>query len=148
MSKQETIPFRLAAIHTREFATFEDHLDNHEGKEELDGGLRAGMNYVIDHDHAAVECSFKAEILISKEVIIVIEVACEFDIEPKAWAAMRHDNQLIIPMGLAQHLGVITVGTTRGVLHAKTDNTPFNKFYLPTVSVAEMVLEDVDFELD
>lgn len=148
MSQEETIPFRLAAIHTLEFATFEDHLDYCKDKNELEGGLRAGMNYAIDDEHASIECSFKAEILLFKEVIIVIEVACEFDIEPNAWNAMRQDSQFIISKGLARHLGVITVGTTRGVLHAKTDNTPFNKFYLPTVSVAEMVLEDVDFELD
>lgn len=148
MSQGEAIPFRLAAIHTLEFATFEDNLEVIKDKNETDGSLRAGMNYGIDDDSAAIECSFKAEIFLDEKVIIVIEVACEFDIEPKAWESMRNNNQLVIPMGLARHLGVITVGTARGVLHAKTTNTPFNKFYLPTVSVEEMVDEDVDFDLD
>ena len=47
-----------------------------------------------------------------------------------------------------KHLSVITVGTARGVLHAKTENTPFNKFVLPTINVTELVKEDVSFDLE
>ncbi|WP_262906606.1 hypothetical protein [Tenacibaculum finnmarkense] len=41
---------------------------------------------------------------------------------------------------------MITVGTTRGVLHSKTDNTIFNEFILPTLNVSQMITEDGEFE--
>lgn len=148
MSQNEKVPFRLAEIHTREFATFEDHLEECLDNEEKEGGLKAGITYAIDDENAAIECSAKANILLNKKVIIAIEVSCEFDIEPNAWESINHNNQLIIPMELARHLGVITIGTLRGILHAKTENTPFNKYYLPTVNVAEMVDEDVEFDIE
>jgi hypothetical protein len=40
---------------------------------------------------------------------------------------------------------MITVGTARGVLHAKTEGTTLNKFFIPTVNVVEMVTDDGAF---
>ena len=52
------------------------------------------------------------------------------------------------PKGFMAHLAVITVGTTRGVLHAKTENSKFNKYFLPTINVNELVKNDISFALD
>lgn len=41
------------------------------------------------------------------------------------------------------HLTTIMVGTARGILHAKTENTLFNQFLLPTIDVTELVTDDV-----
>jgi hypothetical protein len=46
------------------------------------------------------------------------------------------------------HLTMITVSSVRGVLHAKTEGTIFNKYLLPTLDVTEMVKEDVEFSLN
>ena len=35
------------------------------------------------------------------------------------------------------------MGTLRGVLHAKVENTPYNMFILPTINVTELVKEDI-----
>lgn len=43
---------------------------------------------------------------------------------------------------------MLTIGTTRGVLHSKTENTPFNSFLLPTLNVMELVKKDVVFKLE
>ena len=43
---------------------------------------------------------------------------------------------------------MITVGTLRGVLHAKTENTEFNEFFLPTINVTDLIKEDIRFNLD
>ena len=43
---------------------------------------------------------------------------------------------------------MLTIGTTRGVLHSKTENTPFNSFLLPTLNVNELVKKDVVFKVE
>ena len=35
----------------------------------------------------------------------------------------------------------MTIGTTRGILHAKTEGTCFNKYVLPTINVTEIIKE-------
>jgi hypothetical protein len=54
---------------------------------------------------------------------------------------------LTIPKGFLAHLAMISVGTARGILHCKTENTIFNNFVLPLVNVASMIPEDEQFEL-
>jgi hypothetical protein len=43
---------------------------------------------------------------------------------------------------------MITVGTTRGVLYAKTENSPYSKYIVPTINVAEMIEKDAIFEIN
>jgi hypothetical protein len=40
---------------------------------------------------------------------------------------------------------MLTVGTARGVLHAKTENTKYNRYVLPTINVASMIKNDAVF---
>jgi len=44
------------------------------------------------------------------------------------------------------HFAMITVGTTRDVLHEKTRNTKFNEFILPIINIAKMIKKDGTFE--
>jgi hypothetical protein len=41
---------------------------------------------------------------------------------------------------------MLTIGTTRGVLHAKTEHTLFNQYLLPTINVNDIVKEAVEIE--
>ena len=38
---------------------------------------------------------------------------------------------------------MLTIGTARGVLHSKTENTPYNKYLLPTLNVSDLVNNDL-----
>ncbi len=57
-------------------------------------------------------------------------------------------NTLIVPKGLLCHLAMLTVGTSRGILHAKTEGTCFNKYVLPTINVTEIIKEDASFDFN
>jgi len=41
---------------------------------------------------------------------------------------------------------VVTVGTARGVLHNKTENTVFNRFIIPLLDATALIKEDVKLE--
>jgi len=85
-----------------------------------------------------------------KSIFILIELGCEFKIEEEAYNSMITDEkkeELILPQGLAAHLAVITVGTTRGALHAKTEFTDFNKYFIPTIDVTQIITGDIPVNL-
>jgi hypothetical protein len=59
-----------------------------------------------------------------------------------------HDgSKIVIPRNTALHLAAITYSTTRGVLHAKTENTPANQLFLPLTNLENIITEDVRFEI-
>lgn len=58
------------------------------------------------------------------------------------------NSELTIPKNFISHLVMLSIGSTRGVLHAKTENTMFNKFLLPTINVNELIKEDMKFVMD
>lgn len=57
-------------------------------------------------------------------------------------------NTLVIPKGFLRHLAMLTVGTSRGILHAKTEGTCFNKYVLPTINVTLIIKEDATFNFN
>jgi hypothetical protein len=52
-------------------------------------------------------------------------------------------KSLLLPKNFAQHISVITVGTARGVLHAKTEGDILNALILPSINVLDLVPDDV-----
>lgn len=80
--------------------------------------------------------------------IIVIAISCHFVINPENWEDFKVEGseRIIIPKDLAIHLSMLVVGTLRGVLHAKTENTDFNKFIFPPFNVTSLVPDDVVFD--
>jgi hypothetical protein len=52
-----------------------------------------------------------------------------------------------VPKDFIRQLLVIAIGTARGVLHTKTENTPFNRFILPVLDATNLIKEDVELEV-
>lgn len=91
----------------------------------------------------AVFASFTYES--NEKPFIIIEAGCHFQINEDAWNDMfiQEENTLKVARGFMCHLTVLTVGTARGILHAKTESTSFNRFALPTINITELIKDDV-----
>ncbi|MDR3669095.1 MAG: hypothetical protein P4L35_19880 [Ignavibacteriaceae bacterium] len=76
---------------------------------------------------------------------LVIEVGCHFQISDEDWESFKNatDNTIVLPKGFAAHLFMLTIGTARGVLHAKIENTPYNNYFVPLINVSKMIESDV-----
>ena len=135
------IGFVFSNIVTEQFATIEENYT--EGKEiNISTRLRLGKH--DDDKEVAVFTLFKFEI--EKQPFIIIETGCRFKIEQSAWNSFIHEDKMIIPQGFIIHLAMLAIGTVRGILHAKTEGTIFNRFVLPTIDVTGLVKEDFVFE--
>lgn len=142
METKKNISFRLLNIVTEEFATFEnDNLPEN-------NDLQSDLQFSINPENRLVACKMKFQFLNEKQPIVVLTVVCNFDIEENSWNTNIVSNKKItLPKHFLEHLCVITVGTSRGILHAKTENTPFNRFIIPTLNVSNLVVKDVVFEI-
>ncbi|SEM57288.1 hypothetical protein SAMN05216436_105215 [bacterium A37T11] len=138
------VGFKIRKIATEQFAVLEENFVEGE-KVRLNNGFRFGVHKT---DHIIVVfANFKFEI--QKKPFLLIEAGCYFAINAESWKEFLSDEEkkLTIPKNLLSHLATLSVGTARGILHAKTENTPFNKYFIPSINVAEMINEDIVFEV-
>ncbi len=139
---ESKVGFKLVGLKSDQFAIFEENYSEKK-KTELITNLDFGIN--SNEKQVVVYATFTFEQ--SKKAFIKIRVSCQFKVEPKAWESFVIDGKIIFPKGFISHLAVLTIGSTRGVLHAKTEGTSFNKFLLPTIDVTNLINSDAEFEL-
>ncbi|NDW12621.1 hypothetical protein D0T50_06925 [Bacteroides sp. 214] len=73
-----------------------------------------------------------------------LKVACYFSVQPTQWKEyiQKESQSIVFPKGFTDHLLMLATGTLRGILHAKTENTIFNQFILPTINVTALTQGD------
>lgn len=141
-NRKDIVEFSIARVSTEQFAILEEAF--HEGETI---NLNTNIRFAIDRSNRliGVFCQFKFE---QKSIpFIKVEVSNHFIIAPTSWKTFFKDEvTTIVPKGFVTHLGMITVGTARGVLHTKTEGTRFNEFILPTINVVDMIKDDITFK--
>lgn len=139
---KKSIGFSLKKVSTEQFAIIEDGF-NEKGKIKLNTSLRFAADDTQKFVAVFTSFIFDSE----TKPFLIIEASCHFSIKDSAWVEMLNSetNTLIVPKGFLCHLAMLTVGTSRGILHAKTEGTCFNKYVLPTINVTEIIKEDATF---
>ena len=139
------IGFLLSNIKTLQFATIDSAY-----QEGSLGDLKFRFSFGILEEEKWLACDVNVEFHINECPFIIIKVRCEFEIDPDAWDSLvdSKKNTITFPSKFLQHLAVLTTGTTRGVLHAKTEDTRYNQILLPTINIIDIVNQPVTFDLD
>lgn len=142
--KEKTIGFLLEGIKTEQFAIFKE---NYTLNEEIE--LKTEFEFKLDQNNKKIGVFVNFEFLQNAKTFIKIVTSCHFKINDDSWKNFidKKDNQFIISKGFITHLAMISVGTTRGILYAKTEGTDFAKFIIPTINLSELILEDAVFDL-
>jgi hypothetical protein len=142
--EQKKVGFVLQAIKTEQFAILVENLSN---KKPLELGSQLQFKFDQKQNLIGVEIGF--EYIQSKKVLLKIVVSCHFKIEVDSWQSFLiiQEGKLVVPKGFLAHLAMITVGTARGVLHAKTESTDFSKFIIPAINVIEMIPDDAVIDM-
>lgn len=138
------IGFAIQDIKTEQFAVFEE---NYNSKKET--GLVTELQFKLNQKNKQIGVFLSFEFIQNKKVFLKIIVSCHFKIDDSTWGGFMQTSiaKLIVPKEFLMHLTVITTGTTRGILFAKTESTQFSKYIIPTLNVKEMITEDASFDL-
>lgn len=83
-----------------------------------------------------------------EETAMVLKVMCEFGIHPEDLESLTSDGIITIKKETLDHFLVHTVGTARGILHCKTEGTPFNSVILPPINVSNILQSDLVINLN
>ncbi|MEO0685227.1 MAG: hypothetical protein AAFY76_09330, partial [Cyanobacteria bacterium J06649_11] len=114
--------FALHKITTDQFAIIDDKFTEDEG---AIVNLRSQFRFGLDPESKIL--LIKALFIYNQKEIpfLIIETGCHFKILKESWNAYldKEHNVISFPKDFITHLAVIAVGTSRGVLHAKTENT-------------------------
>ena len=137
------IGFKIVGVKTEQFAILEENFKE-KGKITLNTDLEFkanSQNFIVA---AFATFNFKS----NNNTFLILEVCCEFAVAPDSWNDLFTDNKIEFPKDFMTHIAMITIGTSRGVLHAKTEGTKFNNFLLPTIDLRKIVTENVLFTFD
>jgi hypothetical protein len=140
----DTIGFSLKKITTEQFAIIESAF-----KKGIDTQFSVNAKYGISEQEQLVAVFVSPAFYQDKKPFLVLEVACHFKIIDEAWESFKNKDKtkLTIPVGFIRHLIMLTIGTARGILHSKTENTPFNDYLMPTINVTDIIKSGVTFDL-
>lgn len=134
------IGFQLKKITTEQFAIVEDAYNT----DIEDANMGITLNFGLDNKKRYIASFVKIQFEQKGKAFLIIEVANHFSINDSSWEEFeKKEKGIILPKGFAAHLVMLTVGSLRGILHCKTENTEFNKFLLPTINVMELIEEGV-----
>jgi hypothetical protein len=143
MKKEKTqVGFVLKGIKTEQFAIIEE---NFVAKKE--SGLSTELQFKLNQTNKQIAVFLGFEFMQGKKIFLKIQVSCHFETEESSWNSFIKKNKIIVPKGFLAHLAMITTGTARGILFAKTEATQFSKFIVPTLNVTEMIKEDASFDI-
>lgn len=140
---ENTIGFIIHKIETKQFAIVSEELD------ESELTITSGVAFGIDEDNRIIRAMFKYEFISKDKVILILEVYVDFQIEEKCFGKqIKIKDSLVIPKDFATHLGMIAVGTARGILHEKTNGTKLNEFLMPPIDLTASIDEDIAFKFE
>jgi len=138
-----SVGFRLSGINIEQFAILEELGKSPEGLR-----LNMDINFGIDAMNQKLGCFVAIAYLIEDRIGMKLETKCEFQIEPKAWKSfISKPTSIKFNKGFLRHLAMISVGTSRGILHSQTLGSDYNNYPLPTLNVDAMVNNDQSFKL-
>lgn len=138
------ISFSIRSIVTDEFATIKSCY-----KDQEEVAIETGYGFGIEPEEHSLIVNFSVIFKCLDSPFIILKISCGFDIEQKAFDEFKPNDEkkYIIPKGFFTHLTVLTIGTARGILHAKLEKSGFEQFILPTLNIADLIKEDVVFEI-
>lgn len=144
MENKDNIGFSLRKLTTQQFAIIDDVFKDGENVE-----MKTSVNFGIDTPKKMIAVFFNVSFSQNKTPFLLLETASHFHVIDEAWVSFENDDktELTIPKGFISHLVMLSIGSTRGVLHAKTENTIYNKFLLPTFNVNDLIKGETKFKI-
>lgn len=126
--------FRMTRIAIEQFAILAKDLP----KEDI--SITTELAFKYSSEARIIACC--ATFVFSTQIQPILKLACkcEFSIHPDDWEDIESKNDGVnIPRPFMELFAVHTIGTSRGILFCKTENTPFNVLMIPPVNVVELM---------
>lgn len=139
MNDNKNIEFKLAKITTNQFAII-DEIYEYGKSHKLD----ATFLFARDLAQRLITVRIKFTFLFDENPFMIIEASCQFEISEDSWSEMLQSKSNIkISKAFLSHISMLTIGTIRGILHCKTEDTIYNTLFIPVMNMEEVINEDL-----
>ena len=129
------IPYKISNIVTKQFAIFPEKFVNGEIV-----NINTNYNFNLKVDFSQVRCSSVIQFIQKEQLILVLEVVCNFDIAAEGVNFIKNENK--IPVDFLRYMATIVVGTARGIIHSKTEGSVLNSIVLPPINLVDTIQSD------
>ena len=130
----------MMRINTLQFAIL-----SKEPEESYDIQTGMELKYTIDGGAVAVNATFS--FVHDGKTAMILKLLCEFAIHPTDLESLKSEDKITIPKNIVDYFIAQTVGTARGILHCKTEGTPFNGIIIPPMNVTGLFNGDLVINL-
>lgn len=134
--RHDMVRFRMFKINVDQFAILAN-------SPVANVNISSNMSLDFSKENRNVRVSMGFNFLDGEQSLVILKMNCEFNVHEDDWNGFINDDSIIIPKSFIDYLIVQTVGTARGILHCKTEGSPFNYLILPPMNVSNMVEKDV-----
>lgn len=141
MIDMEKIPFRIFKI---ENDPIEIHADLVEELTDLEFGFQVSFNG--DLKNRIVGCKTEYMFKQKSNIISALTVYCYYMIEEGFVKSKIENGKLLLSKEFLRYLATISVGTARGIQHAKTQGTILNALVIPPINLMNMNIQDLVLE--
>ncbi|MFN8310115.1 MAG: hypothetical protein U0T73_09140 [Chitinophagales bacterium] len=141
MSKNVPVQFSIHSIITTQFAIIKECYDV---SQPIKLKLNAEIKAAPDNNSLQVNVNLQLQ---QKQPFLVLETECSYQIAAQSWLVLTKNKSVIIPKDFAQHLTMLTLGTVRGILHAKIEMSDFRSYVLPPIDVTQIIPKDIELHL-
>lgn len=132
------ISFSMKQIKVEQFAILSETLPK-----DSNVNVETTFGVSVDSKSHIVGMRVKINYLAEKEVLLTLTLVCMFAISDESWNSLISNNVITIPRGFLVHMAVHTLGTARGVLFCKAEDTVFQQIILPPTNVDAAFKEDL-----
>lgn len=129
------IQYRFRKIDIAQFAIFMENYSD----QIKDVAFKTDTQFGFDKDQNVMSCRIGVAMFKDNRLLLKIELCCSFEITAETIDNLKQESQYVFAPGLLIQFASLCYGTLRGVMHAKTLNTPLNNFILPPVYFEEVI---------
>jgi len=134
---QTIIPFRIFKI-TNE--PIELHADLLKEQDAVEFGVEFSFNG--DFEKRIIGCRSTYMYRQEPDILSSLTVYCYFEIEQGFFDQSIKEGMVTIDKEFLRYLATISVGTARGIQHAKTQGTVLNNFVIPPINLMDFDFKD------
>lgn len=135
------IKFKPTEIKTIQFAELQPPTDLK--KQKVKTELRLGF----DLNTRTIAVFAKFSFLEDEKLTLLLEVMCAYQVKRTSWEENILDGEIVFPATILRHFAMLTVGTARGILHVRAEQTAHNRTILPTINLQKMIQDELRIKL-
>lgn len=139
---EKIIAYRIVQVAIDDFKMQPQQLND---KDEL--GINTSYIFQANFDIQCVRCLSSFVFTKGDARLIELKLSCVFAIEPSMFESMYDESKqhFTIDAYFCRYMATIAVGAARGVIAAKTENSPLAEVVLPPINLVEAIKNDSVF---